>query len=115
MNSMNITGVAQGLNIDNISAVQGEVSAASFSEAISRAAENNDSSAIRAAAKQMESLFIYQMFQAMRRTVPESEGFFERSNAERIFTEMLDEEKANIMAKAGGIGIADAIYRELTR
>lgn len=78
-------------------------------------AQKGDTSNIRAAAQEMESFFIYQLFQAMRRTVPEPQGIFERSTAERIFQEMLDEETANNLARAGGIGLADKIYEQLTR
>ena len=112
---MNVNTITPNLDIANISISREEAQTADFEAILERASKSGDTSEIREAAVQMESLFIYQMFQAMRRTVPEPQGFFERSNAERIFTEMLDEEKANIMASAGGIGIADAIYRELTR
>ena len=74
-----------------------------------------DTSAIRNAAEEMESFFINQMFQAMRRTVPESDGLFAKSNAERIFQDMLDEETAKNLSRNGGIGIADVIYADMTR
>ena len=120
-NFMNIQGINNfnNLNITNIGLAREESQTADFESLLSRvieSAENSrDTSDIKNAAIEMESFFIYQMFQAMRRTVPEPEGLFERSNAEMIFTQMLDEEKAQIMAQSGGIGIADAIYRELTR
>ncbi|MCL1924594.1 MAG: rod-binding protein [Defluviitaleaceae bacterium] len=115
----NIQALNNFNNISNIGVSREENQLANFEailERVSQSGENErDTSALRDAAIQMESLFIYQMFQAMRRTVPEPQGLFERSNAEVIFTQMLDEEKAKVMAQAGGVGIADAIYRELTR
>ncbi|MCL2611023.1 MAG: rod-binding protein [Defluviitaleaceae bacterium] len=118
---MNIQGINNfnNLNITNIGLAREENQTADFESILSRAVENaennRDTSDIRNAAIEIESFFIYQMFQAMRRTVPEPEGLFERSNAEVIFTQMLDEEKAQVIAQSGGLGIADAVYRELTR
>jgi len=88
---------------------------ADFESALLRAVENNDNSALREAAVDMEAMFINQMFQAMRRTVPEAEGIFQRNQAEKIFQEMLDQETSISLAQAGGIGIADAIYEQIRR
>ena len=87
----------------------------SFEDALEAATRAGDSSQIRHAAIEMESFFINQMFQAMRRTVPEGEGIFERSNAQRIWEEMLDEEMAIDIARNGGLGLADTLYDQLTR
>ena len=70
---------------------------------------------IRKAAEMFESFFIHMMFREMRRTTFNEQGLFPKSNAERIFTDMLDEEVANNAARGGGIGLADMIYRQMTR
>jgi len=54
------------------------------------------------------------MFREMRRTTENEKTFMPKSNAERIFTEMLDEEMSNKAAAAGGFGLADMIYRQMT-
>jgi len=71
---------------------------------------------IREAAEKFESYFINLMFREMRRTTQNfNEGsFIPQSHAERIFTEMLDEAVAEDAARAGGIGLADMIYRQMT-
>ena len=76
-----------------------------------------DRAAIREAAVMFESYFIQMMFREMRRsseTLNEN-SFIPRSQAERIFTEMLDEETAIQAAENGGIGLADMIYKQMTR
>ena len=70
---------------------------------------------IRVAAEAFESYFIQIMFREMRRTTFDERGLFPRSNAERIFTDMLDEEIAKSAAAGRGIGLADMIYRQMTR
>ena len=74
-----------------------------------------DRAAIREAAQMFEAYFIQMMFRAMRQTTFNEQSFIPKSNAERIFTEMMDEQTANNAASAGGIGIADMIYRQMTR
>jgi len=70
---------------------------------------------IRAAAEMFESYFLQQLFSAMRSTTGFNENsLIPQSNAERIFTEMLDEEMANSAAQQGGVGLADMIYRQMT-
>ena len=70
---------------------------------------------IRQAAEAFESYFIQIMFREMRRTTFDERGLFPRSNAERIFTDMLDEEIAKSAAAGRGIGLADMIYQQMTR
>ena len=70
---------------------------------------------IRVAAEAFESYFLQIMFREMRRTTFDQGGLFQRSNAERIFTDMLDEEIAKSAASGRGIGLADMIYQQMTR
>ena len=70
---------------------------------------------IRKAAEMFESFFLHLMFREMRRTTFNEQGLFPKSNAERIFTDMLDEEVSNAAARGGGIGLADMIYAQMTR
>ncbi len=61
---------------------------------------------------QMEALFIQIMLKSMRETVHES-GFFGKSLAKDIFSDMLYEEYSKIMAKSGQLGLAKEIYKQL--
>ncbi|MCL1935610.1 MAG: rod-binding protein [Defluviitaleaceae bacterium] len=74
-----------------------------------------DTSDIKKAAIEMETYFLNEMFKAMRRTIPEATGMFEKSNAERIWQDMLDEETAKNLANSGGVGLAQMMYSQLTR
>ena len=74
-----------------------------------------DREELRQATKVFESYFIQMMFREMRRTSLNENGFIPKSNAERIFTDMLDEEISNITAARGGIGLAEMMYQQMTR
>jgi peptidoglycan hydrolase FlgJ len=68
---------------------------------------------LREATGEFESLFITQIMQAMRATVPES-GLMGDGGGQRVFREMLDQELSRHIAHAGGLGIGEILYRQLT-
>ncbi|MFC1525844.1 rod-binding protein [Candidatus Latescibacterota bacterium] len=71
--------------------------------------------ALRTAAKEFESIFVYQMVSAMRSTIVES-GLVPKSNAEEIFEGMLDEEWSRKLAgKHGARGLSEILYQQLSR
>ncbi len=71
------------------------------------------------AAKEMESLFLYQLLKTMRSTIPESEedGRIGMSSGlgKDVYTEMFDQELANKMAGRNRGSIADQIYRSMEK
>lgn len=66
----------------------------------------------RAAAQDFEAVFLNSMFQHMFTDV-DGEGRFGGSGAAGVWRSMLTDEYAKSFAKAGGIGIADQVYRTL--
>jgi len=84
-----------------------------FKDELEKAAASGDNEKIMEAAKTFESYFINMLFKQMRSTINYSGGLFERSNAEVIFQEMLDEQYAEIATESGGIGLADAIFEQM--
>lgn len=68
---------------------------------------------LREACQGFEAMFLNMMYREMRQTVPENE-LFGNSNADKILHDMLDTEMVNSLSKAGGVGLADVIYKQLT-
>ena len=66
----------------------------------------------RAAAQDFEAVFLNSMFQHMFTNIG-GEGPFGGSGAAGVWRSMLTDEYAKSFAKAGGIGIADQVYRTL--
>ena len=64
---------------------------------------------LREASQDFEAIFIKQMLDAMRKTLPKG-GLIDGGMAEDIFEDMLYEERAKVMAKTGSIGLADMLY-----
>lgn len=68
---------------------------------------------LREACEGFESIFIQKMWQEMRNTVPK--GGLLHGNEERFWQDMYDQELAKSMTSAGGIGLADMMYEQLSR
>lgn len=70
---------------------------------------------LREAARGFESMAIAQLLQPMFATVDLSRGPFGGRQGEAMWRPFMVEEMAKTMARAGGLGIADAVYREMLR
>jgi Rod binding domain-containing protein len=71
-----------------------------------------DKTRLRAAAQDFEAVFINSMLSQMYTGI-DGEGPFGGSGAVGVWRSFLSEEYAKSFAKAGGIGIADHVYRSL--
>ena len=69
---------------------------------------------LREASATLEGVFLHQLFQAMRATIPEG-GALTRSEGEQMFTGMLDEQLSQLTAARSTRGLGEAIYRQLSR
>ena len=68
---------------------------------------------LREACEGFESIFIQKMWQEMRKTVPQN-GMM-HGKEEHYWQDMYDQELAKKMTSAGGIGLADMMYEQLSR
>ena len=66
---------------------------------------------VRASAQDFEAVFLNSMFSQMFTHV--NEGPFNGGQAANTWRSFLTDEYARNFAKAGGIGIADSVYKEL--
>ena len=69
---------------------------------------------IREAATELEAILLKMMYDSMMKTVPKDELFGD-DNAMEIWRDMYNEKLTEAAAEAGGIGLADFIYDQLTR
>ena len=67
---------------------------------------------MKAACRDMEAVFLNMLMTRMRATVPKS-TLTGGSGKQDIMQSMLDSELTQNMAKAGGTGLADLLYRQL--
>ena len=69
--------------------------------------ENN----LREASQDFEAIFLHQLLKQMRATVPKNDLL--HSKAEDFWQSHFDMEMATVMARGGGIGLAEMIYEQL--
>ena len=72
----------------------------------------SDDAKLREASNEFEAIFIQQMLKTMRKTSLESD-FIKKSEGEKIFRSMLDEQYAILSAKSGRLGLGEMIYQQL--
>ncbi len=77
-----------------------------------KATDANDKK-LKATCKDMESVFLNMMYTSMRKTVPK-DSLLGESNEDDIMQSMLDTELTKKMSQAGGVGLADLLYRQLS-
>jgi flagellar protein FlgJ len=69
---------------------------------------------LREACQGFEAIFLHQMLKSMRAASTSMEGeLFKKSNAEKIFTDMLDQQYAENMSKNSVGGLADVLFEQL--
>lgn len=109
---MKIDNLNMNMSIENTKTVKNENQINSFEKALKEAAQNGDDEKLKETCQDFESIFLNMLLGTMRKTIPDG-GLVEKSNATSTFETMLDEEYAKSMAKAGGIGLADVLYKQL--
>ncbi|MEM5947824.1 rod-binding protein [Spirochaetia bacterium 38H-sp] len=73
-----------------------------------------DKARLKEATQEFEAIFIKKMLDQMRKTVHRS-NLIERNMAEDVFEDMLYDEYARKMAKTSSLGLADMLYKQLSR
>lgn len=73
--------------------------------------DGTDPETLREAARQFEAQLLHQMLQAMRKAVERDEE--NTSSSQELYQEMMDREVALLVARSGGIGMADVMVRQL--
>ena len=71
-----------------------------------------DEQRLRGVTKQLEGVFVQQLFKAMRETVPK-DGFTDGGAGEDVFTGMMDEKMATHVPEHWDRGIGESLYRQL--
>ncbi len=84
-----------------------------FKKKLESAMSAKDEEALRKAAKELEAVFINDLFKEMRKTIDKS-GLVENAPGSNIYESMFDESVSNEVSKGKGIGLADMIYKQMT-
>ena len=72
----------------------------------------SDDAKLRETASEFEVIFIQQMLKTMRESSFESD-LLPKSEGEKMFQSLLDEQYANLSSKSGSMGLGEMIYQQL--
>lgn len=90
------------------------IHAATAHPASARGAGGGSPEAMRKAARDLEAVFVSQMMQHMFSGI-ETDGLFGGGAGEQMFRSLLVEEYGKQTAQSGGLGLADAMMREMLK
>lgn len=76
-------------------------------------AQRDQGAALKETAQQFEAMFLQMVMKSMRATVTKSDLF--NSESMETFEAMYDRELATVMARRGGIGLADMLTAQLAK
>ncbi len=75
-------------------------------------ADKSDDQQLREAANEFEAILMQQVMKSMRDSGFES-GLVRKSDGEKVFQSMLDEQYARLNLQSGGLGLGELIYQQL--
>ena len=107
-----MTNEAKSMTLRHVS--PGTLAPKMDTERLSSAAKARDPKALRRACEEFEAVFTTYLLKSMRKTIPRTESA-DGGLAKDIYTAMMDEEVARAAAKGPGIGLAAALYQQLSQ
>lgn len=69
---------------------------------------------IRQAARDFEAIFVHQMLKAMRQASARGKVLL-GGTGQKFYQDMMDDELSKAMSRAGGLGLADLLIRDIVR
>ncbi len=85
-----------------------------FKEKLEKAKNLNDKE-LKKACNEMEAYFINYLFKIMRSSINREGSYIKQSFAQETFEDMLYDEVSKSYSKAGGIGLSDMLYRQMSK
>ncbi len=84
-----------------------------FDAVFKKAMDNQDDKALKDACVQLESYMISQLFKQMKQSMISEEGLIPKGDYEKAFEDFKINHQSESMAKAGGIGLAEMMYKQM--
>ncbi len=91
-----------------------EDKAKDFDAIFQKVSKSQDDKALKDACVQLESYMLSQLFKQMKKSMVSEESLIPKGDYEKTFEEFMINNQSEEMAKAGGIGLADMMYKQMT-
>jgi len=100
--------------VDNASSILKSTNDDDFAKKLEAAAKNNDDKELKEACQEFEAIMLNMLYKQMKATVIKS-SLTEEDPGREIFESMLDEQLMEEASKTGSFGLADTLYKQLSR
>lgn len=84
-----------------------------FDAVLKNAIDNKDDKALKEACVQLETYMLSQVFGQMRKSMVSEEGLIPKGDYEKTFEDYMLNNQCEEMSKAGGIGLANMMYKQM--
>lgn len=85
-----------------------------FQEALEKAMIEKDDKKLKEACEEVEAYMLSSLFKQMKKSTEMGERLIPKSDYEEMFEEQVIDEQCKNMAKAGGVGLAESMYKQMT-
>lgn len=111
---MDISKINDNINSNTINTAKNKVNDDAFQKELQNAMDKKDDAAMKKVCKDFESILLNMMYKEMKATVSKSD-LIPEDPGQSIFDSMMDDKLVGESANAGGIGLADMLYKQLSK
>ncbi len=111
---MDIAGIGDYYVKSAIDSSINKASDDSFQQRLEKVMDQSDEKALKEACQDFESMMLNILYKQMKATVPKSD-LLPRDTGGDIFESMLDEKLVEEASKSGSVGLADVLYKQLSK
>lgn len=111
---MNIGAIGNNFITNNSNAAKDKVSDDGFEKRLQQAMDQKDEKELKKVCKEFEGILLGMMYKQMKATVQKSD-LVPADAGKEVFESMLDEELVNEASRGEGYGLADTLYKQLSR
>lgn len=85
-----------------------------FEESFQKAIDQQDHKKLKEACEQVETYMITSIFKQMKKSTEMGERLIPKGDYEEMFEDYMIEEQCKYLTQAGGIGLADMMYKQMS-
>lgn len=113
---MNINSIASSPSIkDTMKITENLTKDIDFAETLQKAMDEKDDKKLKEACEQIETYMLTSLFKQMKESTKMGEELIPKGDYEQMFESQMIEKQCESMVKSGGIGLADMMYKQMSK
>lgn len=111
---MDITSIQSVVDLQkDLTKQNNKITDTDFSKTLQKAMEEQNTDELKESCKQIESYMLSYVFKQMKDCMLTGDGITEKGDYEEMFEDNMIETLCESMVEAGGIGLADSMYKQM--